>query len=141
MLVWGGSLAAGLPDSVASAGRAVTRRKGGNVESDQQLVLVTTVPPEHLNAVLAAISAAGAGMVGGYSECAFVCAGTGRFRASADANPAYGERGELNEVAEVRIETWVARSRAREVVAALRAAHPYEEPVIYLIPLIDLAGL
>jgi len=107
------------------------------MDENQRLMLVTTVPPEHVDAVLAAISAAGAGVVGEYSECAFVSAGTGRFRAGAGSNPAYGQRGELNEVAEVRIETWVERSRARAVVAALRAAHPYEEPVIYLIPLVD----
>lgn len=107
------------------------------MSKSQRLLLVTTVPPEHMNAVLAALGRAGAGVVGEYTECAFVCAGTGRFRAGGGSNPAYGQRGELNEVAEVRIETWVERNRAREVVAALRAAHPYEEPVIYLIPLVD----
>lgn len=107
------------------------------MSENQRLVLVTTVPPDHVNAVLAAISAAGAGVVGEYTECAFISPGTGRFRASAGSNPAYGQRGELNEVAEMRIETWVERGRAREAIAALRAAHPYEEPVIYLIPLVD----
>ncbi|MFN8377948.1 MAG: hypothetical protein U0452_04680 [Anaerolineae bacterium] len=108
---------------------------------NQQLVLVTTVPPEHLDAVLQAISTAGAGVVGEYSECAFISVGTGRFRASRGSNPAYGERGQLNEVEEVRLETWVERDRAREVIAALRGAHPYEEPVIYLIPLLNEADL
>jgi hypothetical protein len=48
-----------------------------------------------------------------------------------------GERGALNVIDEVRVETWVERDKARAVVAALRAAHPYEEPEIYLIPLWD----
>jgi hypothetical protein len=107
----------------------------------QRFMLVTTVPPEHLNVVLAALGDAGAGVLGEYSECAFVCAGTGRFRASARSNPAYGERGALNEVAELRVETWVERDKVRAVVAALRAAHPYEEPVIYLIPLFSEADI
>lgn len=111
------------------------------MEQNQRLLLVTTVPLEHVHAVLPAIGAAGAGVVGEYSECAFISIGTGRFRASASSNPAYGGRGELNEVEEARIETWVERRHVREVVAALRAAHPYEEPVIYLIPLLDIEGL
>lgn len=113
------------------------------MDENQRLLLVTTVPPEHLNAVLAALSAAGAGVgaVGEYSECAFVSAGIGRFRAGAGSNPAYGQPGELNEIAEVRVETWVERSNARAAIAALRAAHPYEEPVIYLIPMLDTALL
>lgn len=107
----------------------------------ERLLLITTVPPEHLDAVLAALSQAGAGVLGEYSECAFVGAGTGRFRASAQSNPAYGERGALNTVAEVRIETWVERDKARAAVAALRAVHPYEEPVVYLVPLMGEADL
>ncbi len=103
----------------------------------ERLLLITTVPPEHAQAVLNALGAAGAGVVGDYTDCAFVCPGRGRFRAGGASNPAYGERGALNEVDEVRIETWVARDRARAVLAALRAAHPYEEPVCYLLPLLD----
>jgi hypothetical protein len=44
-------------------------------------------------------------------------------------------------VEEVRIETFCDRDRAKAVVAAIRAAHPYEEPVIYLLPLLDEADL
>ena len=109
--------------------------------ANQRLMLVTTVPPEHLDAVLRALGEAGAGVLGEYSECAFICAGTGRFRASAASDPAVGVRGVLNVIDEVRVETLVERDKARAVVAALRAAHPYEEPVIYLIPLLDEADL
>jgi hypothetical protein len=109
--------------------------------ANERLLLVTTVPPDHLDALLAAMTTAGAGVLGAYSECAFVCAGQGRFRAGELSNPAYGERGALNTVEEVRVETWVERDNARAVVTALRTAHPYEEPVIYLVPLLDEAEL
>ena len=107
------------------------------MEPIERLLLVTTVPPENLDALLQAISAAGAGVLGEYSECAFVVTGRGRFRASDSADPTVGEAGALNVVDEVRVETWVERSKARAVVAALRRAHPYEEPVIYLTALED----
>ena len=59
--------------------------------ANERLLLVTTVPPDHLDALLAAMTTAGAGVLGAYSECAFICAGQGRFRAGELSNPAYGE--------------------------------------------------
>jgi hypothetical protein len=35
----------------------------------------------------------------------------------------------------------VERGKAKAAVAALRAAHPYEEPVILLLPLLDADAL
>ena len=52
-----------------------------------------------------------------------------------------GARGQLSAEPEVRVETFVARDRARAVVAALRAVHPYDEAVFYLVPLLDEADL
>lgn len=111
------------------------------METVNRVLIITFVPPAHVQAVLDALGAAGAGVVGEYSECAFVSAGRGRFRASDRARPVFGERAALNEIEETRIETSVERGRARAVIAALRAAHPYEEPVISIIPLLDEAAL
>jgi hypothetical protein len=63
--------------------------------------------------------------------------GVGRFRPNEAAHPHLGERGEINAVEEVRIETFCERAVAKQVVAAIRDAHPYEEPVYYLIPLLS----
>lgn len=107
----------------------------------RRILLVTTVPPENLDAVLEALAEAGAGVVGHYTHCSFSHAGTGRFKPDAAANPAVGANEQINAVAELRIETFLPRERAKAVVTALRAAHPYEEPVIYLLPLIEEADL
>jgi hypothetical protein len=101
-----------------------------------RLLIITTVPESHLDAVLEAIAAAGAGIVGHYTHCSFSSAGTGRFKPDEAANPHIGEKSEINTVDEIRIETFCDRSQARAVTAAIRAAHPYEEPVIYLLPLL-----
>lgn len=103
----------------------------------QQLLLITTVPPDALPAVLDAIASAGAGVIGEYTHCAFTSVGTGHFKPSAAASPAVGAKGEVNAVEEIRVETFCPRDKAKAVVAALRAAHPYEEPVIYLLPLLS----
>jgi hypothetical protein len=101
---------------------------------DPQLdVLVTYVPVPDTGRVLAALFAAGAGAVGDYRECAFVAPGTGQFRPVAGANPAIGQVGELEQVAENRIEVALPRRLRAQVVAALRSAHPYETPAFHVI--------
>ena len=90
--------------------------------------LTVFVPQDHTGAVLDALADAGAGAIGEYDRCAFTVPGQGTFRASEAANPTIGERGQITEVAEDRLEMTVPRHRRAAVVAALRASHPYEEP-------------
>ena len=96
-------------------------------------VLVAYVPCAYTSQVLDAMFAAGAGALGDYRECAFVSAGRGQFRPLAGAEPAMGAVGELNYVEEDRIEVVLARPLRGAVVAALIAAHPYEEPAYHVI--------
>ncbi len=105
----------------------------------EQVYLATTVPESHLDAVLEALAGAGAGVIGHYTSCSFSSAGIGRFRPDAAANPALGQRERVNSEPEIRVETFCERSQVRVVTAALRSAHPYEEPVIYLLPLLNEA--
>ncbi len=103
----------------------------------ERVMIVVGVPPEHAETVLGAIADAGGGVVGEYTHCAFTSTGLGRFKPAEAANPHVGEKGAINSVPEVRIETFCERARARAVTAAIRQAHPYEEPVIYVLPLLS----
>jgi hypothetical protein len=96
-------------------------------------VLVAYVPRTHTEPVLAALFAAGAGTVGDYEECAFVAPGEGRFRPVRSARPYVGRLGELERVAEDRVEVVLPRRLRGSVVAALRLAHPYEEPAFHVL--------
>ena len=96
-------------------------------------ILVCYVPVEHTDRVLEAVFAVGAGAIGDYRDCAFVSEGTGQFRPLAGANPTIGRVGDLEHVPENRVELVLPRRLRREVVAALRAAHPYEEPAFHVI--------
>ena len=102
--------------------------------------LVTFVPHEHADAVRAAITGAGAGSIGDYDSCTFTSSGEGRFRPLDGADPAIGRVGDLEVVAEARVEAVLPRARRRQVVEAMRAAHPYEEPAFDVLELADLPG-
>ena len=90
--------------------------------------LVVFVPVDALDKVRDAVFAAGAGRIGDYERCSWYTDGTGTFRPLPGASPTVGEVGEEEHVAEVRLETVFPAERRHEVVAALRSAHPYEEP-------------
>ena len=90
--------------------------------------LVVFVPEDAADRVRAAMAEAGAGRIGDYDCCTWSTSGEGRFRPLEGASPAIGEVGRPEVVGEVRIESVVPRRLRGEVVAAVRAAHPYEEP-------------
>jgi hypothetical protein len=94
--------------------------------------LVVFVPPEALETVRDAVFAAGAGRIGEYERCSWYTEGTGTFLAGEAAAPTVGEQGREERVLELRLETVYPLDRQNEVVAALRAAHPYEEPAFDL---------
>lgn len=89
---------------------------------------VIYVPQENADAVREAVFAAGAGQIGDYSHCSWSVTGIGQFLPHDGAAPAIGSVGTVEQVTEDRVEV-VAPARSRgAVLAAMRAAHPYEEP-------------
>lgn len=102
-----------------------------------RVMLIVTVAPDEVETVLDAIASAGGGVIGEYTHCAFTTTGQGRFKPSAAASPHVGQRNTINSEPEVRIETFCERTQAKAVVAAIREAHSYEEPVIYIVPLLS----
>ena len=98
--------------------------------------LVVFVPPEALEAVRDALFAAGAGRIGDYERCSWYTEGTGTFFGAEGTSPAIGERGREEHVPELRLETVFPADRHDEVIAALRRAHPYEEPAFDVYPLL-----
>jgi hypothetical protein len=103
----------------------------------RRVKLVWFVPVEALEATRDAVFAAGGGRIGEYERCSWYTAGTGTFFGGEGTEPALGESGREEHVAELRVETVVPADRVGEVVAALRPAHPYEEPAFDAYPLVD----
>jgi hypothetical protein len=95
------------------------------------------VPPEALDAVRSALFDAGAGRIGEYERCSWYAEGTGTFLGGEGTRPVVGERGVEERVQELRLETVFPAERHDDVVAALRAAHPYEEPAFDVYELVS----
>ena len=100
--------------------------------------LVWFVPREALEATRDAVFDAGAGRIGDYERCSWYTAGTGTFLAGEGADPSIGRVGTEERVSELRVETVLPAELAKDVVAALREAHPYEEVAFELYPLVEL---
>ncbi|HET8848962.1 MAG TPA: NGG1p interacting factor NIF3 [Marinobacter sp.] len=86
------------------------------------------VPGSHLEETKQALFDAGAGKIGGYDQCAWQCEGQGQFRPLAGSDPFLGQQGRLETVREFKVELVCEDVRIHDAVAALKLAHPYEEP-------------
>lgn len=92
------------------------------------LKLITYVPDTHLNIVRNALFETGAGTIANYDLCSFNSKGIGTFRANENTRPFVGERSQLHEEAETRIELVLPKHLKNKVLKALLMSHPYEEP-------------
>jgi len=105
------------------------------VPSSDSCRIVVFVPETHAEAVIDAVDSAGGARIGGYLRCSFRSGGTGSFMGKAGTSPYAGSAGREERVEETRIETVAPGSLVPRILDAVRREHPYEEPVIDVIPL------
>ena len=125
----------GVSDALAEVLGLVDTRPLRRSAAGATYKLVTFVPPAHVERLVDALAAAGAGRIGDYDRCAWTTDGTGTFRGGEGTRPAVGEPGRVERVAEARVEMVLPGAAVAAVTAALRAAHPYEEPAFDLVTL------
>jgi len=94
-------------------------------------------PKESADKVRLAIGKAGGGVIGNYTYCAFLSEGHGYFLPMEGSNPTIGKQREIEKVAEVKIEFLCERDQIKNVIAAIKKAHPYEEVPIDIFQLLD----
>lgn len=104
------------------SGTRILAPKRGNL-----LKLVTFAPVADSPGVLEALHQAGAGQIGDYKNCSFQTTGTGSFMPTAQADPTIGQAWKQEYVPESRLEVLLPDHLQARVLAALKAAHPYEE--------------
>ena len=99
--------------------------------------IIVTIPVENVNEVRNAICEAGAGIIGNYTDCSMSTKCIGTFKSTDEANPYIGKQNNLEFVEEEKLEVVCNAKLVKKVITSLRAVHPYEEPAIDIIPLLD----
>ena len=99
--------------------------------------IIVTIPLENVEEVRNTICEAGAGVIGNYTHCSMSTKCVGTFKPTDEANPYIGEKNNLEFVDEEKLEVVCDVKKVKEVISMLRKVHPYEEPAIDIIPLID----
>lgn len=100
--------------------------------------IIYYVPESHLELTKSALFSAGAGRYKNYDQCCWQVLGQGQFRPLSNSNPFVGKSNQLTQIAEYRVELICEDDKLQQAIAALGAAHPYEEPAIDLVQLVDL---
>ena len=104
---------------------------------ERLLKLAVFVPAGHEEDMIRALGEAGAGAIGNYSCCTFRTQGTGTFRCGPGTKPYKGRPGSFEQADEFRIETVFGEYSRDQVLAAMLAVHPYEEPAYDIYALED----
>lgn len=101
----------------------------------QECKVVVFVPAGEVERVAEAMFDAGAGRIGDYMKCSYRVAGQGTFFGTETTDPTIGQKGRLEYVDEIRLESVVPADCVPAVVDAIRRSHSYEEPAFDIYPL------
>ena len=93
------------------------------------------LPEESFDPVCRALWSADAGHIGRYDRCLSWSWVHSCWRPLAGTDPYLGRPGQLCRAEEIKIEVCCPAARLDKTLAAVKAAHPYEEPVINVLPL------
>ncbi len=93
------------------------------------------VPEDHAEILKEALFQAGAGNIGFYDECSFSVNGNGTFRPMEGSNPFSGIQNIRENAQEKLISVIFENFKQRQIIAAMKNAHPYEEVAYQIISL------
>lgn len=93
------------------------------------------IPETHFRVLQKALQDADAGHIGNYDSCLAYSRVTGTWRPLPGTNPFIGAEGEVSEEPELKVEVTIRAEILDAVMKAIKAVHPYEEPLINVLPL------
>lgn len=102
-----------------------------------RVIISVTAPKDNIEKLREAICNEGAGIIGNYTHCTISTECEGTFKPLENANPYIGEKNKIEIVKEEKIETICDINNVKKVLKKIREIHPYEEPAINIIPIID----
>ena len=103
----------------------------------KKVKIFVTIPVDYVDQVRNSICNAGAGVIGNYSFCTTTMKSIGTFKPNGKANPYIGENNKIEFVDEEKLEVVCDIKNVKQVITKLREVHPYEEPGIDIVPLLD----
>ena len=95
------------------------------------------IPEANFRDLQCALQEVDAGHIGNYDSCLSYSRVTGTWRPLGGTHPYIGEEGEVSEEPELKVEVTIRRGQLADVVSRVRSVHPYEEPVINIIPMVS----
>ncbi|HSM24234.1 MAG TPA: hypothetical protein VK856_05170 [Anaerolineaceae bacterium] len=108
-----------------------------NLHDITQVKIEVYLPVENLEEMRKALTESKAGIVGNYDNVFATTQVTGHWRPLTGANPYLGKTGVLETAPEIKLEINCDIEHVAKSLQAIRAAHPYEEPLIRVIPILN----
>ena len=105
------------------------------MENFTDVKLEIFAPQEYALKIRDQLAKIGVGKIGDYDHCVAIYQVQGYFRPLPGANPFDGEIGKIQETAEAKVEVNCKRELVTEAIQVIRRVHPYEEPLVNIIPL------
>lgn len=99
--------------------------------------IAVTVPSEYVDKIRNAVCESGAGIIGNYTYCSMSTKCIGSFKPTDEANPYIGKKNTLEFVEEENLDVLCDVSKVKEIIKIIKEVHPYEEPAICIIPVLD----
>ena len=99
------------------------------------LKLEIFIPESHLEELEAALAKADAGHIGNYDCCLSYSYVMSTWRPLPGTNPYCGNTGIISRERELKVEVTICGEQLKQVMDAVRRIHPYEGPVVNVIPL------
>jgi hypothetical protein len=105
------------------------------MENFTNVKLEIFVPQEYALKLRDELAKIGVGRLGSYDHCVAISPVLGYYRPLPGADPFEGQIGKISEIKENKIEVNCERALVKEAIKVIRSVHPYEEPLVNIIPL------
>jgi len=103
----------------------------------EEFKLEIYVPEEYIVSLRNALNKVGACKVGDYDNVVSITKVRGYWRPLENSTPFNGEKNEVNEGTECKIEIRCKNQYVEEALRVIKEIHPYEEPLINVIPIMN----
>ena len=98
----------------------------------------TFIPMEYVKNTIEALNDSGLLIIGSYDYCYSECEVTGYYRPLEGSKPFKGKKGKISAEKEIKIEFRIKIDMLKKTIKIIKENHPYEEPVIDIIPLLNI---